>query len=256
MTTTDEGSKQRVEVLWNENNATGVADTLRYFPRRDGVLFTDARFTNVKGGYTIRDPAGKQIDQDMSFDGSVTLKTNGCFEIAKIWDGTSYLLAEDYIVDWQVRFTDANSSEGFYNERQFFDVVRTKLQCMVDHKQLVELFPDLTQQLASIGATDSVAWIRSAWSEVLDRIRSGGHRPSLIMDGTRLRAPTLHLAVSKVADALTREANDVWYGRADVHMKRYEQAWNALGQLKYDFQQTGLASPLETSRVGRRRFRV
>jgi hypothetical protein len=254
---TDEGSQQRAEVLWAETvGATGLLDTLRYFPRRDGVLFNDPRFTLVKGGYTIRDPGGKQLDQDMSFDGSILLKPQGCFEIYKAWDSNTYQLFEDYIVDWQVRFVDALSGETFFNDRQFFDVVRTKLYCTVDDNNLQSYYPDLPLAIQALGVTDTKRWINLAWSQILERVRSGGHRPSLVVDNSRFFNPALHLSLSLVADALSREPDDLWGKRADKHSKRYDEAWNGMGQLKYDYKQIGLADPAEVARINRRGFSV
>jgi hypothetical protein len=148
------------------------------------------------------------------------------------------------------------SSGVTYSERVFFDVVKTKLLCQIDHNDLLEAYPDLETHLAAIGETDTTKFIRKAWSEILDRIRAGGNRPSLILEARRLSNAAIELSLSYVAQALEKDPGDLWNDRKKDHRANYTAAWNGLGELKYDITEDGLADTDEETRVNRTRWHV
>lgn len=232
----NEGINQRAEVL------SDAVDSIVYFPKLDGANVTPSSAT-VK----VLSPSGGQLVAEAV----VVPGANGRLTLSQLWALATYYLAEDYVA----LFTYVSGGVS-YSERVFFDVVKTKLLCQISHTDLLDTYPDLEEHLSAINEADSSKMIRRAWSEMLDRLRSAGNRPSLILDVRRLTNPGIELALHYVALALEKDPGDVWNERKKEHRERYNAGWNGLGQLKYDITEDGLADKEEVERIARVRFHV
>lgn len=222
-----------------------AVDSLVYFVRKEGAPLTpDTGSVWV----TVLDPSGN-VKQARTQTG-VTLEGSR-ITYTRTWGTEFELLWEDYVlvVEWQE--TGVTRSDRLY-----FDVVRTKLSCPVTNEDVLEMYPDMDEHIQSVSVTHAGKFIRRAWSQLLDAIRSGHNRPSLILDRARLVNPTLHLALHFLCNSLTKNPQDVWYTRARDHKKQYDQLLAGLGELKYDRDEDGLAGNDETKRMNRRRFQV
>lgn len=246
MSYANEGIDQRLEVL------RGAADSLVYFAKANGKpQSVDANSAWV----TILDAAGSE--KVARTQTGVVIASGGRITFSQTWTEADYELWEDYvlIVEYQV-------STAVSTDRAFFDVVKTKLPCLIDNSDLLDFYPDLEEHMKSLNqgsdtSTDTIArFIRAAWSQMLDRIRAGRNRPSLILDRARLVNPARRLALSLACEALSREEDDLWDKRAMKHEKAYDKLFIGLGELKYDKDEDGLASEEETKRVNRRKFSV
>ena len=233
----NEGIDQRAEV------ALGLSDSLTYYARRDGAPETVSAVT-----VRVLSPSGEVLVASTS--SGVTTSTNA-ITFTQTWLSTVYQLWEDYVLE--LSWTGGGLARS---DRMFFDVVKSKLQCPLELNQVQELYPDIASHLAAVGESDCSKAIKRAWSIMLDRIRSGRNRPSLILDRARLVNPALQLATSIVCGWLTRETDDIWDKRCERHLKSYETLMAGLGELKYDKDEDGLAGDDETKAINRRTFSV
>lgn len=230
----NEGIDAKAEVLSGD-----VADSLVYWCKENGAPIIP---TASSAFVTILDSAGatKVARVAATISGSKLVHS-------QTWPTNSYPLAEDYIAVWE--FASGGVS---YADRTTFDIVRTKLPVLIDTSDLEELYPNLTKHLVSIGETDAAKFVRRAWSFMLDRIRAGGSRPSLILDRARLVNPGIQLAACLTMDALCRQPGDVFDLRARRHEKNFEALFQGLGSLTYDKDEDGTADA-EPRRVNRQR---
>lgn len=228
----------------------GAEDSLRYFAANDGEL------QDVEVAYvTILDPNGGIVVERQEVTDYIEL--NGFF-FKQTWETDPYALAEDYAVVWEW------TVDGIpYADRQSFDVVFTKLPCLVDVDHIRDVYPNILNHIKALKTdegeeeTDLVArFIRAAWSRLLDSIKAAGNRPSLILDRTRLMNPAIQLACNSICNALVREQDDVWERRAATHTKNFDALWAGLGTLKYDVVEDGIAGTGETTRVNKIRSYV
>lgn len=231
-----EGIDQRPEVL-----QTSATDSLVYYPKADGAPAGVITAAFV----TIRDPSGaEKVARTAAVIAGAKLSRS------QAWPEGVYALDENYQAIWEwtvggVTFTD----------RQYFDVVLNKLPCKVDTSDLEEIYPNILAHLQAIEQPDASRFIRRAWSELLDRIRSAGYRPSLIIDAVRLVNPAVHLSLHYTCNALAREATDIWTVRAKDHRKIFDSLFNGLGKLEYDHDEDGEAEGV-AARTGIRRWGV
>lgn len=235
----NEGIDQRAEVL------IGKADTLTLVVKAGGQLLTGINSAKV----TIMEPSGVVIVAQVN-----AVVTGSILSYTRTWDTgdtKKFELWEDFVAEWE--YVTVN---GTYTDRQFFDVVRTKLPCLIDVNNLLDYYPDLIQHLAAIEETDADKFCRRAWSLMLDRIRSGKNRPSLILDRSRLVNPGVQKALELVCNALSRDIGDIWSKRKADHKAEYEALRAGLGELKYDRDEDGLAADTDIKRINRRRFSV
>lgn len=232
MTYAFEDYDQKPEVQKN------LSDTLTYYPKRDGAPST---VVAASAYVTILDPGGTEVVARTA----ATIASNK-LTLTRTWDEE---LSEDYIAVWEWQ-----EGTTTYGDRQTFDVVLTKLPNPLDTSKLQELYPDITSHLAAIGEPDATKFARRAWSMILDRIRSGGNRPALVMDRRRLINPALQLMAALVANTLSKVPGDLWDARASAHMRSYQAFYAGLGTLKYDRDEEGLAGG--EARVNRRKFYV
>lgn len=236
----DEGIDQRAEVL-----SAGV-DSLVYYAKKDGAAVTA---DPASAFVTIYDPtAGEKVARV-----AATIAANGKLSYSRTWELATFPYAEDYCALWE--WTVGSVA---YSDRQYFDVVRNKLPCLIDESDLLELYPNLVEHMKAVdGATPTLAkFIKRGWSHLLDRIRVGGNRPPLILDRSRLVNPAIHIALHFATAALVREQDDLWDRRQERHMKLYETAVAGLGELRYDHNEDTIAEKEETARPNRRAFNV
>ncbi len=226
----------RAEVL------QGATESLVFRPRLDGDPETpDSAFVTV-----LDQNGGVKVAR-----ASVAPEADGSLVLTRAWDTSTYPLGEDYCLLWE--FTVGSTTT---TERQFFDVVKTKLQCPIDTNDLLEDYPTLEQTLKQLQNPDAARFIRRAWSRICGRIRSKGRRPSLILDSQRLANVTLELSLYAICRAVSKEAGDIWSQRMEAHEKNYEVEWNSLGELRYDDDEDGVASTDEKRNVSLPRFFV
>jgi hypothetical protein len=235
MSYANEGIDQRAEV------AQGLTDSVGYYVKAAGVLPSIGASAFV----TILDPGGTE-----KVARTAATITGNLLSLSQSWTG--YSLEEDFVAVWEWTVGGI-----WFADRQYFDVVKTKLPCLVDTSDLEEFYPNLQNHLKALEEnTDAGKFIRRAWSHLMDRLRSGKNRPSLVLDRARLVNPGIQIALWFASEALTRETDDVWDKRAAKHEKRYEALMAGLGELKYDADEDGLASNNETKRVNRRNFQT
>lgn len=221
----------------------GIADTLVYWPRVDGQSVTP-----ITHSVTIHSPDGGLITMaEIS-----SLAANKLF-LTKEWTEAQFPLAEDYFALWNFAVAGA-----YYTDRQYFDVVKNKLPILIEHNDLLDVYPNLESHLRAIPEIGNTTerFIKRAWSKMLDRIRSGGNRPSLILDKARLVNPGIELTLHLVSEALSKVPDDKWETRAKMHKKNYDELFAGLGELKYDRNEDTLADSGETKRLNRRSFTV
>lgn len=241
----NEGIDQRVEVL----QSTGE-DSLVYWPKANGAAIapdTVAPMAPETNFVTVFDPSGVEKVARTA----VEIGDDDQLILTQAWPIATYPLYEDYSALWEFVSDDVS-----YADRQYFDVVKNKLPCLIDTSDLQEIYPNIANHLGSLGETDASKMVRRAWSVLLDRIRSGGNRPSLILDRARLVNPGLQLAAHFVCSALSRESDDIWDKRQEQHFKLYKELFAGLGTLKYDRDEDALAANSETKELNRRRFGV
>lgn len=242
----EQGIDQRLEV------SQGLVDSLVYFAKANGQPVTVDPAT---AWVTIIDPGGSsKVARTQT---GVVIAANGKITFSQTWTEALYERWEDYtmLVEYAV-------SSVVYSDRVYFDVVKNKLPCLIDVSDLLDYYPDLEEHLKGInpGSDTSEATaaklIKRAWSYLLDRIRSGKNRPSLILDRARLVNPAVAQALHLICDALSKEEGDVWDKRSEKHLKRYDKLVSGLGDLKYDSDEDGLAGEKETKQINRRIFTV
>ena len=234
----DQSIDMRAEVL------QGAVDSLVYWAKSNGAPVT------VDGGtafVTVMDCTGSQIVARTA----ATIAANGRLSFSQMWTMAQWQLQEDCIAlfEWAV-------SGVAFADRLYFDVVINKLLCPIDTSDLLEFYPDLESHLAAIGETDTTKFIKRAWSKLLNRIRSGHNRPSLILDKARLIEPAVELTLFLVCRALSRNPDDLWASRKSEHADDYKTAIAGLGELKYDRNEDGLAEQNEVKRINRRKWTV
>lgn len=231
MSYVNEGVDSKPEVL----SAT-VADSLSYWVKADG-----APAVPTTPFVTILDPNGTE-----KVARTAATITGSKLSLSRTWDLATFPLAEDYIAVWE--WTVGAVS---YADRTTFDVVKTKLPLLIDTSDVEELYPNISKHLVAVGETDCTKFVRRAWSLILDRIRAGGSRASLIMDRDRLKNPAIQLAAALVNDALCRNPGDVFDQRARRHEKNFEALFAGLGSLTYDKDEDGLSdeTPQRVNRV-------
>lgn len=234
-----EGIDQRAEVVRN------AVDSLVYWAKDNGAtLAIDSNTAYV----TVLDNTGNtKVARTQT---GITLTTaDGKVSFSQTW--TNYELAEDYVllVEW-------STGSIPFADRLYFDVVLNKLKCPIDNNDILELYPDMDSHIVSIGQTAVDKFIKRAWAHLMNRIRSGHSRPSLILDRARLVEPAIEKAAEYTCRALSKELDDIWDVRRKDHADRYKEAMAGLGELKYDKDEDGLASPGEDKRVNRRKWTV
>lgn len=235
-----EGIDQRPEILYG-----AAADSLVYWPKKDGaVQAVDALSAFV----TIFNPSAAQLVARVA----ATINGNGSLSYSRAWDVATYLLGQDYAVLWE--YTSATVAVA---DRTYFDIVRNKLPCLIDESDLLELYPNLVEHLKAVEPVPDLSkYIRRAWSMMLDRIRSGQNRPSLILDRARLVNPAIHLSLHFACMALARDVDDIWDKRQAGHLKMFETIYAGLGELKYDINEDTVADQEESKRINRRKWTV
>lgn len=238
MAYSNEGIDARAEVLLD------ATDTLAYYVKKDGTQVTVDPATAF---ITILDPSGNEKVARTA----AVIAALGKLSYTRTWTLGTFELWEDYVAlwEWQV-------SSVVFTDRQYFDPVKNKLNCLIDTNDLLDIYPDLVSHLGTIGETDASKPIRAAWSMLMDRIRSGKNRPSLILDKVRLVNPARQLAAHFACESLSKEPDDLWDKRAVKHLKFYEMLYGGLGELKYDRDEDGLAAQSETKPINRRTFGV
>lgn len=245
---TEEGIDQRSEILLAGGNpAILVEDSLVFWLKENGKLLVP---DDASAFVTILDPSGTQLvartaaDQDGS-----QLSYTRTFNMT----GTApnFTAAEDYVALWEWTINGTA-----FTDRQFFDCVRTKLPCPLDDSNLMVEYPNLLLHFKALKEDDLTKPIKLAWSTILDRIRAGGNRPSLILDRARLTNPAIQLALAFASGMLARESGDIWADRETKHFKRFEELFNGLGTLKYDKNEDGVVEEKEETRVNRREWFV
>lgn len=233
----DEGIDERLEVQ------LGTTDELKFFVKRDGAAVAP---TALSAWVTILDPGGAlkvaRTQTGVTINGATVLF---------VQDWTGYELWEDYVADLEYSIAGR-----VYKERHFFDVVRCRLRCLVDESDVLEFYPDAEDHLQALKIADASRFIKRAWSEILNRIRAGKNRPSLILDTKRLIPVALHKSLEYMCLALFKELDDVWDKRRSIHEGKVKQAWADLGELKYDRTEDGLAGNNESKRINRRQWQV
>lgn len=230
----DEGIDQRAEATYN------AADSLTYYVKRNGAAVA----IDADSGYvTIYDPGGSTKVARVA----VTTTTSGKLVYTRTWESPTFELWEDYVAlfEWQ-------ESGVTRTDRLFFDVVRSKLECLIDESDMLEQYPDAADHLAALNITDPTRFIKRAWSVMLDRIRSGKNRPSLILDRARLVNPALEGATARMCRALSKETGDIWHERMTHHFREYNALIAGLGDIKYDKDEDGLAGDNDVKRMNRR----
>lgn len=238
----NEGIDQRAEVLSNKQ------DTLVVFVKHDGKL----AILNASENYIrIVSPTGGELVPRTHVPGAGA--ATGKLTHSRTWEENTFPLDEDYIAEWEYQL--AGDPTVRY-ETQFFDVVRMKLPCMIDANNLANFYPDIVSHLTAIGETEPDKFCRTAWSLMLDNLRSKRARPSLILDKARLVNPATQKALELACRALSREVSDVWADRAKVASDLFNGLMSGLGELRYDKDQNGLAAPNEKRRINIRRWTV
>lgn len=235
MSYVDEGIDQRSEVTY------GAVDSLVFYVKRNGANVA----VDANSGYvTITDPGGTQKVARVAV---TTTAATGKLAYSRTWEATSFELWEDFVAlfEWQ-------EAAVVKTDRLYFDVVRTKLECLIDERMVLEQYPDAESHLVALGITDAQRFIKRAWSVMLDRIRTGKNRPSLILDRARLVNPGIEAATARMCRALAKETGDIWHERMIHHFKEYNQLIASLGDLKYDKDEDGLAGNGEVKRMNRR----
>lgn len=240
MSYVNEGVDVRAEVQH------GLVDSVVYFAKRNGAPINP---DNASVWCTLLDRNGGEVVARTQ--SGVSQNSSGRFAIQASFTSPTWELAEDCIAVWEWQ-----ESGTTFSDRQFFDVVKTKLPCLVDTSDVTELYPQIPLDLVSLGETDASKFIRRAWSLMLDRLRSGGGRPSLIIDRARLVNPGVMKAVELITDALSREADDIWERRSLRAGKVYEKLMAGLGELKYDTDQDGTGAEEEKANLDRRNWHV
>lgn len=239
----NEGTDVRAEVKQGTD-----ADSLVYYAKDNGVPVTVDPGTAF---VTIKDTGSA----DLVARTAATIAAGGKLSRSQTWPEATYPLLEDYqaVWEWQVGGIP-------FSDVQFFDVVRNKLPIMIDTSDLQEFYPNLDKHLNAIEETDASKAIRTAWNTMLDRIRTSGARPSLIVDRARLVMPAKHLAMANVARMLCRKEGDIWDKRADHHDKQFEILFGGLGSLRYDINENGVVDKegdrVEKARPSTRRMGV
>lgn len=237
MAYTDQGIDQRAEIL------SGATDSLVYWPRVEGEpVIPSAAYVTVYG------PSGSELVARVAVTPDTT---TGKLALAQAWPLVDYAIDQDYAALWE--FTADSVAHA---DRQFFDVVKSKLPILIDANDLEEVYPNLNAHLKAVGVAEPTRFIRRAWSEMLDRIRGAGYRPSLILERSRLVNPGLQLALKYACGALVRREGDVWDKRFDGHDKSFETLFRGLGSLKYDTNEDATAGDGEPARVNRNRMSV
>jgi hypothetical protein len=234
----DQGIDQRPEVVQGATNA------LVYWAKDNGApLSVDADSAFV----TLKDNGGTTLLARTA----ATIAANGKLSISNEWVAATWQLQEDACAVWEWAVSGVQ-----YADRQFFDVVLKRLMCPIDTSDLLDEYPDLEKHLQAIGETDTTKFIKRAWSKILNRIRSGHNRPSLILDTSRLTDPAIEMSLYLACRALIREPDDVWSIRMRDHKEEYKVAIAAVGELKYDRNEDGVAEQGEVKRINRRKFTV
>lgn len=231
MTYAYEGDDQKLEVQFDQN------DSLVYWVKDGGSPSTpDPGSAYV----TVLDPNGGTVVARTA----ATIVSGGKLTYSRTWTDTP--IEEDYIAVWEWQVSAVAIAD-----RQTFDVVKTKLPCPIDTSDLQEHYPNIVRHLAAIEETDATKFARRAWSLLMDRIRAGGHRPSLVMDRKRLINPAVQLMAALTCNALAREPGDLWHERASGHMKNFEALFTGLGALNYDRDEDGTVDdvPARVNRV-------
>lgn len=240
MSYTSNGIDARAEVL------EGEEDTLVTYLKANGAAIPpDANTAWV----TIFDPSGTQLVARTQT--GVAQAASGQLSFTRTWDATTFERWEDYVALWEWQVSGAT-----FKDRQFFDVVKTKLPVLIDTNDIIEIYPDIEEHIKSIGETDCTKFIKRAWSHMLDRIRAGKNRPSLILDRSRLVNPAIHLTCFYICNALKRAVGDVWDTRRAEHKEEWQSLFGGLGELKYDIDEDGLVAEAETKRVNRKTWGV
>jgi len=240
MAYTAEGIDQKAEVLID------AVDTVRFYLKRDGALINP----DLASVYaTVKDPNGTTVVERTQV--GVTQAVTGVLTYTRTWADDDYDLAEDYVVDWEWQ-----ESAVVHTDRQFFDVVKTKLPCLIDTNDLQEFYPDIEEHLLAVGESNPLKFIKRGWSHMLDNLRSNGSRPSLILDRGRLVNPGTRVSLAFACDALVREVGDLWDVRSAKHMKAYADLMAGLGELKYDRDEDALPEKGETVAPARKRWSV
>lgn len=238
MSYANEGIDQRAEVK------SGTTDSVVYYVKQNGaVVEVDA----TTGYATIHASLGGELVSRAA----CVVAAGGRLSLSQAWPLATYPLAEDYRVAWEWQVAGAT-----FTDDQYFDVVKSKLPCLIDTSDLQELYPDIVSHMGAIGETDCSKGIKRGWAHLMARIRSGRNRPSLILDRHRLISPAIHIAMHYVADSLKRVPDDLWDERMKDHFKKYEAAFAQIGELKYDINEDAIAQEGETKRINRKRWQV
>lgn len=135
----------------------------------------------------------------------------------------TYILAEGY--RGEVEFTYG----GVTHYRTIvFDVVRQPIvnAIPINLNDLRRLHTAVDQALSSQSqSTDGAGrYIQTAWQDVLDYVRSRGHRPALVSPPETLRAMTLARAMQVLCMAYTRAPDDTWARLGAYYGEQYAEA--------------------------------
>ena len=162
----------------------------------------------------------------------------------RTWSEATFPLGEDFSAIFS--FVSGGIT---YTERIYFDVVRNRMRILLTPSDLLETTPNLAEHLKGIGLTgtdaDLMRFARKGWAHLMNLIRKGGKRPSLILDRARLIEPATEYALAFAFLAMVKRPDDVWRDLAKEHFRLAGEAYSGLGSLRYDIDQDGTTRPGE-----------
>lgn len=195
---------------------------------------------------TIQDSSGNQL-----IARTAAVINGSQLSYTQNWSKATFPTDTDYIAIWEWQVSGVKLTQ-----RQFFDVVVTKLGVLIDDSDLLTEYPNLLIHMKAVGETTLEKPITRAWAKLLERIRGTGNRPSLILEPERLMLVGTELALALACKMLVKNKDDLWYTRYKDHMKSYEELFTGLGTMKYDKNEDAVVDQDDTAEPALRRWHV
>lgn len=215
----------------------GRTTTLTYWPRIGEELVTVT--SPVITVYDMNGVVVSGLVATQQADKSIT---------ASWTPANTLLLAADYRFEVSFSYGGATRQDVTY-----FDLVRVPLTCPITYQTLLNVEPilegaTLAPQLASTA-------IESAWTRIRQRIYATGQRARLVTNEDVFVRPATSLALSNIFAALQRAPGDVWESKRDYYAKDWEDAWAAIGELRFEVYDVGVTG-LQQPQITTPRFRI
>tara|TARA_R100001086_G_C11789581_1_gene245823 strand:+ start:31 stop:738 length:708 start_codon:yes stop_codon:yes gene_type:complete len=218
----------------------GTTDTLTVSFLVDGEPQTPTAAT-----VEVRSPGNSILLADT--DTGVSLGA-GFAKLTQSWSADTYPYDEFYRAEWTITYNSLT-----HQKRQYFDVVRRRFESGLADSDLIDICPDLADQLPS-GVTTFATWRNRAWDRIRNMVRAHTKKPvgafampELLFEAHRM------LTLADFHRSISRREGDVFWAQYESYQDEFDaEIKSSLSSAPVDDDQN---KTIEASEVRSQRFR-